>query len=112
MSSSPPAPPEPGGRAATAAALAALVALWVVFMWTAFGADRSFALFNDNEFLLGPLLSAMSAAIADGAWPLRIDTVLGGVPLYNLTQLSPLYPFYLAALPIWGDPIEAIHSLD
>ncbi len=115
MSSSPPAPPEaggaPGGRLATAAALAALVALWVVFMWTAFGADRSFALFNDNEFLLGPLLSAMSAAIADGAWPLRIDTVLGGVPLYNLTQLSPLYPFYLAALPIWGDPIEAMHSL-
>jgi hypothetical protein len=53
----------------------------------------------------------MSAAIADGAWPLRIDTVLGGVPLYNLTQLSPLYPFYLAALPIWGDPIAAIHSL-
>jgi hypothetical protein len=93
------------------AAFAALVALWAAFLWTAFGADRAFALFNDNEFLLGPLLSAMSAAIAHGDWPLRIDTVLGGVPLYNLTQLSPLYPFYLAALPIWGGPFEAVHSL-
>ena len=40
-----------------------------------------------------------------------MDTVLGGMPLYNFTQLSPLYPFYLIALPIYGTPIDAIYSM-
>lgn len=32
--------------------LVALIGLWCFFLWNAFGADNSFALWNDNEFLL------------------------------------------------------------
>lgn len=91
--------------------LLVLMVLWCVFLWNAFGADRSFALYMDNEFFLGTVLSSMSATLSHGEWPLRMGTILGGVPLYNFTQLSPFYPFYLAVLPIYNSPLDVVHSM-
>lgn len=90
-----------------ALALAALVAIWIALLWNAFDPARSFALYMDNEFFIGTVLSAMSDAFADGEWPLRMATALGGVPIYNLTQLSPFYPFYFAPLPLFENPLDA-----
>lgn len=89
----------------------ALVGLWIIFLWDAFGADRSFALRMDNEFFVGTVLSSMSTTLSNGEWPLRMDTILGGVPLYNFSQLSPFYPFYLVALPIFSNPFDVVQSL-
>ncbi|CAN5770749.1 hypothetical protein BH20PSE1_BH20PSE1_02790 [soil metagenome] len=91
--------------------LAALFGLWCVFLWNAFGADRSFALWMDNEFFVGTVISSMSSTLGYGEWPLRMDTILGGVPLYNFAALSAFYPFYLAALPIYSGPLDVIHSM-
>jgi len=91
--------------------LLVLIVLWCVFLWSAFGADRSFSLYMDNEFFIGAVLSSMSATLSNGEWPLRMDTILGGVPLYNFSQLSPFYPLYLSALPIYNSPLDVIHTL-
>jgi hypothetical protein len=91
--------------------LLVLIGLWCIFLWNSFAADRSFALWMDNEFFIGTVLSSMSATLGNGEWPLRMDTILGGVPLYNFTQLSSFYPFYLAALPIYSSPLEIIYSM-
>lgn len=92
-------------------AITVLVAIWIVLLWRAFDPSRSFALYMDNEFFIGTVLSAMSNAFHGGEWPLRMTTALGGVPIYNLTQLSPFYPFYLAPLPLFGTPIDAAISM-
>ena len=92
-------------------ALAILLAIWGAFLWKAFGSAHSFALFMDNEFFLGTVLSSMSHAFGGGEWPLRMTTALGGVPIYNLAQLSPLYPFYFAPLPLFETPLDAAVSM-
>jgi len=65
----------------------------------------------DNEFFIGTVLSSMSGAFSGGEWPLRMTTVLGGVPIYNLAQLSPFYPFYFATLPLFATPLDAAISM-
>lgn len=91
--------------------LLALVALWCIYLRHAFSGSGSFALYMDNEFFLGPVLSSMSAMFSHGEWPLRLDSLLGGIPLYNFSQLSPFYPLYLIFLPIYSHPFSVIHSI-
>jgi len=98
-------------KSRVAAPLIALVGIWVLFVYGVLGPEHSFALFQDNEFLLAPILSHMSSVVRSGEWPLWMDTVLGGVPLFNLTQLSAYYPFYFLPLPLFGDPFEASRSM-
>lgn len=92
-------------------ALVLLLAIWVFFLWSAFDPAYSFALFMDNEFFIGTVLSAMSMAFSDGEWPLRMTTALGGLPLYNNPQLSPFYPFYFAWLPLFASPLDAAAAM-
>lgn len=99
------------GRRSGVVVSATLVLLWCIFLWPAFDKTRSFALWMDNEFFIGPVLSSMSASLAHGEWPLRMNTILGGVPLHNFAQLSALYPFYLTPLPLFESPLEVVHSM-
>lgn len=92
-------------------AIAALVAIWIAILWRALEPARSFALYMDNEFFIGTVLSAMSDAFSGGEWPLRMTTALGGLPIYNLTQLSPFYPFYFAQMPLFETPVDAAISM-
>jgi hypothetical protein len=94
-----------------AVALVILVLIWAFFLRHAFTASRSFTMYMDNEFFLGPVLSSMSATFAHGQWPIRMETLLGGIPIYNFAQLSPFYPFYLAMFPIYNHPLEAALSM-
>jgi hypothetical protein len=88
-----------------------LFGLWLFFLRHAIQPGRSLAMFNDNEFMLGPLLASMSESLRSGSWPLRMGTVLGGFPLYNFTQLSVFYPFYFTPLPIYQSPLDTMHSM-
>lgn len=92
-------------------AIGGLVAIWIALLWPAFDPARSFALYMDNEFFIGSVLSAMADAFGGGEWPLRMTTALGGVPIYNLTQLSPFYPFYFAPLPLFETTFDAAVSM-
>jgi hypothetical protein len=90
---------------------AILTGLWLLFLRNALDGSTSFALFIDNEFFLGPVLSSMSESLRAGEWPLRMDTVLGGLPIYNFTQLTPFYPLYLLPLHLYDTPQAAIHGM-
>lgn len=92
-------------------AIAALMVIGIAILWRSFEPARSFALYMDNEFFIGTVLSAMSDAFSGGEWPLRMTTALGGLPIYNLTQLSPFYPFYFAPLPLFETPVDAAISM-
>ncbi|GJH20533.1 hypothetical protein CBA19CS22_28345 [Caballeronia novacaledonica] len=89
----------------------ALLVLSCVFMRHALTNAASFALYQDNESMLGPLLGVLSNALSHGLWPLRTDTFLGGMALYDLPQLSAFYPFYMTWLPIYQTPFESMHSM-
>lgn len=91
--------------------LAFLTLLWFLFLRNALDGTSSFAVFSDNEFFIGPVLSSMAESLRSGAWPLRLDTALGGLPLYNFTQLTPFYPLYLLPLSLYDTPQETIHSM-
>ena len=91
-----------------------MVFIWALFMRNAFDLSRSFALFADNEFLLGAVLSSMSNTVRNYEWPLKLSAVMGGIPLFNNPQLSPFYPLYFIFLPIYStinDAITSIHLL-
>lgn len=94
-----------------AIALATIVLIWIFVLWDAFGSTGSFALFMDNEFFIGTVLSEMSGTFRSGEWPLRMTTALGGLPVYNLAQFSAFYPLYLTPLPLYETPIEVVSTM-
>lgn len=89
-----------------------LLIIWAVLAFNdTFCSDRSFAVFSDNESFLGPVLSWISRAIQNGEIPLRTSSALGGLPLYNLAQLSFLYPFYFTIFDLFYEPIICMRSM-
>ncbi|MFZ4288299.1 YfhO family protein [Variovorax sp. HJSM1_2] len=93
------------------AEIAAIFAVWLLFLYKIAGEKYSFATHLDNEFFLAPILSHISEVLRHGEWPLWINTILGGIPLFNFAQLSPFYPFYFSFLPIFETPLEAMRSM-
>jgi peptidoglycan/LPS O-acetylase OafA/YrhL len=89
----------------------ALATLWFGFLRNAIQPGVSFSLNQDNEYFIGPVLSAISGAFGQGVWPLRMDTVLGGLPLFNFPQLSPFYPFYFSWIDAFKGPLDAARSM-
>jgi hypothetical protein len=90
---------------------ATLLAIWAIVLRDAFSGDRLFSLYEDNEFLLGPVISGISHMYLNGVMPLRLDTILGGFPLYNFTQITPYYPFYGFGFDIYNGYLETVKSL-
>jgi hypothetical protein len=89
----------------------AICIIWLIFLHKIIGGKYSFATHIDNESFLAPVLAYTSEVLRHGEWPLWMNTVLGGIPLFNFAQLSPFYPFYFSALPIFGTPLEAMRSM-
>ena len=92
-------------------ALIILLVLGLIFLIESVKPETSFALFQDNEIGFGPIIASISNSLVNLSWPLRMDTFLGGVPLYNFTHLSPLYPGYFFYLPIFNTPLQIISSV-
>lgn len=88
-----------------------LLAIWAYLLRGAFSGDRLFSLYEDNEFLIGPTISGISHMYLNGVMPLRLDTILGGFPLYNFTQITPYYPFYGFGFDIYSGYLETVKSL-
>lgn len=70
------------------------------------GHSRSF--WVDNTYLIHPLFSFISKALSAGEYPYWIDSLLGGLPLYNSPQFSPLYPFYFLGWSLYQTPLDAL----
>lgn len=88
-----------------------LFMIWLIFVFPSLSAAYSFAIWRDNEYMLAPVLAQTSQIIREGEWPLWIDSILGGFPIYNFTQLSAFYPFYGTLLPIYTDPFTSARSM-
>ena len=73
--------------------------------------DRSWATFQDNTYLILPIFSHISAAFSNGEYPYWMNTVMGGIPLYNNPQFSPAYPFYFFHSGLYSTPLEALQQV-
>jgi hypothetical protein len=72
----------------------ALVALYLLAFGAFLKGDRSVSTFLDNTYLIHPLFNYISSSFSRGEFPYWINTIVGGLPLYNTPQLSLTYPFY------------------
>src|SRR5581483_1925803 len=80
--------------------------------WLFFGkflsGEYSVATWVDNTHFLLPLFSHVSRAFAAGEFPYWINSIAGGVPLYNTPQFSLLYPFYFFRWDFYRTPVDAL----
>ena len=88
-----------------------LLVLGAIFLIEPAKTGTSFALWPDNEMGYGPVMASISNSLGNLSWPLRMDTFLGGVPLYNYTQFSPFYPGYFFYLQVFNNPLEIINTV-
>ncbi len=66
------------------------------------------SMFQDNTFLYHPILTHLGNVLRQGELPLWINTIGGGLSLYNNPQLSPLYPFYWIGADWFSSPTGAM----
>lgn len=94
--------------------ISAPLAVAVLFL-AAFGGllrgDKSIATFVDNTYLYLPLFHHISASFGRGEYPYWINTLMGGIPLYDNPNFSLLYPLYFFQTGIYADAGGAILRL-
>lgn len=73
---------------------------------------KSFGLWQDNEFYLGPIYSSMSAQFQNSNSPLFGSEFLGGMPFYGIAQFHPYYPFYFLYLNLFKNPTDTFNMLN
>ncbi|MBV8809364.1 MAG: hypothetical protein JO033_11885, partial [Acidobacteriaceae bacterium] len=72
---------------------------------------RIFAAFQDTTYLVLPLFNYISGGMMHGQYPYWINTIVGGIPLYNNPQFSTLYPFYFFHWGLYGNALDALINL-
>ena len=83
----------------------------VSFLHNVLKSGATLNIYPDCEWYLGSVFSFASESIRNLDWPLRMDTILGGVPLYNSPQVSTYYPFYFLYLGAFRTPLESVFAL-
>ncbi|HLH31355.1 MAG TPA: hypothetical protein VKY31_09145 [Terriglobia bacterium] len=85
-----------------------LAGIFWLFLGKFLSGEYSVATWVDNTHFLLPLFSHVSRAFAAGEFPYRINSIAGGVPLYNTPQFSLLYPFYFFRWDLYRTPVDAL----
>lgn len=62
----------------------------------------------DANYLHFPVFSFVSKAFSNGEFPYWLPTHLCGIPLYNMTHFTTLYPFYFFKLNLFATPTDCI----
>jgi len=73
--------------------------------------DKSIATFQDNTYFYLPLFSHISRSFAHGDYPYWINTLMGGLPLFDNPNFSLIYPFYFFHSGLYTNPATAILQL-
>ncbi len=98
-------------RALVHESILASLALAIVAL-IAFGkfadSSKNIATFQDNTYLLLPLFNFISKTFSHGEYPYWMNTIVAGLPLYNVPQLSPAYPFYFFRFGLYNTPLNAM----
>jgi hypothetical protein len=79
-----------------------------VFVGTFLDGRHSVATWQDNTHFLLPLFSHISKSFAAGEVPYWINSIVGGMPLYNTPQFTLLYPFYFFNWGLYQSPLDAL----
>src|SRR5215470_12201120 len=70
--------------------------------------EYSVATWLDNTHFLLPLFAHVSRTFAAGEFPYWINSIAGGIPLYNTPQFSLLYPFYFFGWNLYRGPLDTL----
>jgi hypothetical protein len=70
--------------------------------------EYSLATWLDNTHFLLPLFVHISKSFSAGDFPYWINSIAGGIPLYNTPQFSLLYPFYFFQWGLYSTPVDAL----
>lgn len=74
--------------------------------------DRSFGIWQDNEFSLSPVLHSLSTLNHSTIIPNYLPQFLGGIDLQGYAQFSPAYPLYFLGFSLFSTPLSAIASIN
>lgn len=74
--------------------------------------DYNVATWQDNTFIINPMFHFLSKTLSSGQTPYRIDLLLGGLPLYNWSATSWLYPFYFLNWGLFQTPLDAAERVN
>jgi hypothetical protein len=83
----------------------ALVIFWS-FLGKFLDGQHSVATFLDNTHFILPLFVHISKSFHSGEFPYWINSIVGGIPLYNNPQFSLLYPFYFFNWNLYSNPLD------
>ena len=72
---------------------------------------RSISTFQDNTYLIHPLFSHISRSFSRGEYPYWMNTLMAGLPLYNMPQFSVTYPLYFFRSGLYADPLSALTQI-
>ena len=89
-------------------AFATLILIYFVYVGHLLGGDKSFATSQDNTYLILPIFSYISHSFLNGEYPYWLNTLVGGIPLFNSPQFSTSYPFYFFHSGLYTTPLEAL----
>src|ERR1051326_8530568 len=78
-----------------------------MFLGKYLGGQYSTATWQDNTHFLLPLFAHISKSLSAGEFPYWINSIAGGVPLYNTPQFSILYPLYFFGWNLYATPLDA-----
>lgn len=84
----------------------ALAALFLLAFGEFLKGDRSVSTFVDNTHLIHPIFHHISKGFSRGEFPYWIDTIVGGLPLYNTPQFSLTYPLYFFHSGLYADAAD------
>lgn len=74
--------------------------------------NHSFGIWQDNEFLISPLLHSLGEKNSWLGLETYLPEFLGGLSLDSFAQFSTLYPFYFIGSALFESPISSIESLN
>jgi hypothetical protein len=85
-----------------------LFMIFWVFVGTFLDGRHSVATWVDNTHLFLPLFSHISKSFTAGEFPYWINSIVGGIPLYNTPLFTLLYPFYFFNWGLYQSPLDAL----
>jgi hypothetical protein len=80
--------------------------IYSIFLGRFLTGAYSVANFQDNTHFILPLFAYISRKFAAGEFPYWINSIVGGIPLYNTPQFSVLYPFYFFGWNLYRTPLD------
>jgi hypothetical protein len=100
----------PRAREIVVAPLALLIIFLVTFRDFLAG-NRSIATFQDNTYLILPLFHHIAESFRRGDYPYWMNTIVNGLPLYNVPQFSTTYPLYFFRSGLYLTALDALFQV-